>query len=99
MSTPLAIPPSPEVLRHKLDTVTAQDLLRADATEPPPSPCVCVCRMDAQRQYCLGCLRTLDELRAWGTADAATKRHIWLQIAQRSAHTAPKVAAPAAPSD
>ena len=84
----LPIPPSPEVLRDKLDTVTAQGLLHPDALEPPPSPCVCVCRMDEARAYCLGCLRTLDELRAWGKADAATKRAIWEQVRIRSGQQA-----------
>ena len=35
------------------------------------------------RARCVGCLRTLDELRCWGKADATAKRHIWQQIQQR----------------
>jgi len=33
--------------------------------EPPPSPCVGVCTMDADG-FCLGCFRTLDEIAQWG---------------------------------
>ena len=34
-------------------------------TEPVPSPCISVCRMDAASGLCEGCLRTLDEIAAW----------------------------------
>ena len=65
------------------ERVLAQGSLQPSAAEAPPSPCISVCRMDADRQYCVGCLRTLDELRCWGKADATAKRQIWQQIQQR----------------
>lgn len=79
------IPPAPAALLQKLRTATAQALA---ATETPPSPCISVCRMDTAQQYCVGCLRTLDELCAWGTADATTQRLIWERVRQRSQNTA-----------
>ena len=33
----------------------------------PESPCVNICRMDAQNHYCIGCWRTLDEIRQWSS--------------------------------
>jgi uncharacterized protein len=51
--------------------------------EPVPSPCVSVCTMDAERVMCIGCLRTLDELRAWSTLDNAGKRAVWNLIEGR----------------
>ena len=51
--------------------------------EPVPSPCVSVCKMDAERMFCTGCLRTLDELRAWSTLDNAGKRAVWQLIEGR----------------
>ena len=51
--------------------------------EPVPSPCVSVCKMDAERVFCTGCLRTLDELRAWSTLDNAGKRAVWQLIEGR----------------
>ena len=51
--------------------------------EPVPSPCVSVCKMDAERVFCTGCLRTLDELRAWSTLDNAGKRAVWQLIERR----------------
>jgi predicted Fe-S protein YdhL (DUF1289 family) len=51
--------------------------------EPVASPCVSVCKMDAERVFCIGCLRTLDELRAWSTLDNAGKRAVWQLIEGR----------------
>jgi len=52
-----------------------------------PSPCVSVCRMDADRVFCIGCLRTIPEIAGWSRADAASKRGVWHAIALRaSAH-------------
>ena len=48
-----------------------------------PSPCVSVCEMDADRAFCIGCLRTLDELRVWGKLDNADKRAVWQLIESR----------------
>ena len=48
-----------------------------------PSPCVSVCKMDAARRYCQGCLRTIDEIRAWSTLDHAAKRAVWQLIEAR----------------
>lgn len=48
-----------------------------------PSPCVAICQMDAERALCLGCLRTLDELRLWSTLDTAGKRAVWQRIETR----------------
>ena len=31
----------------------------------PPSPCVSVCQMDPLTGYCVGCQRTIDEIRDW----------------------------------
>jgi predicted Fe-S protein YdhL (DUF1289 family) len=48
-----------------------------------PSPCISVCRMDAASGWCLGCLRTLDEIAAWGHLDDTAKRVVWAQLRQR----------------
>lgn len=77
------IPPAPEALHHKLRSVDQKKLLAPNAPSPVPSPCVSVCRMDTARQYCVGCLRTLEELRAWGSADDNTKRDIWQRVRER----------------
>jgi len=50
-----------------------------------PSPCVSICRMNPQTELCEGCLRTLDEIAAWGRMDDATRREVWVAIGQRLA--------------
>ena len=49
-----------------------------------PSPCVSVCRMDAERVFCIGCLRTIPEISGWSRADAAGKRGVWRAIEVRA---------------
>lgn len=39
--------------------------------------------MDAQRAYCEGCLRTIEEIKVWGSSGDAQKKAIWARIAQR----------------
>ena len=55
-----------------------------DADGTLPSPCISVCRMDASGGLCEGCLRTLDEIAAWGTMDNRSKRAVWALIEQRA---------------
>ena len=53
----------------------------------PASPCVDVCRMDPRTGLCEGCLRTLDEIAAWGTLTPAEKRAVLARLATRKART------------
>jgi uncharacterized protein len=48
-----------------------------------PSPCVSVCKMDAERGVCMGCLRTLSELGSWSRLDNPAKRAVWQLIESR----------------
>ena len=48
-----------------------------------PSPCISVCVLDTKRRFCTGCFRTLDEIAAWGTLDAAAKRRIVAELPAR----------------
>ncbi len=49
-----------------------------------PSPCISVCRMNADSGLCEGCLRTIDEIAGWSRMDDAAKRRIWHAIALRA---------------
>ena len=49
-----------------------------------PSPCIAVCRMAFATGLCEGCLRTLEEIRAWSTLDDDGKRAVWALIEQRA---------------
>ncbi|WP_151955960.1 DUF1289 domain-containing protein [Sphingomonas sp. EC-HK361] len=48
-----------------------------------PSPCTGVCRLDAARRQCLGCLRTLAEITAWPDAGDRERRDILAAIEKR----------------
>jgi hypothetical protein len=57
-----------------------------ELSTPVPSPCVSLCKMDAERRYCMGCLRTIDEIVNWSKADDDYKRGVWAEIRRRE-HT------------
>ncbi len=69
-----------EILSKKAKDVRASGINDHEAV---PSPCVSVCRMDDEGVFCLGCLRTLDELRVWAILDNAEKRAVWRLIEGR----------------
>ncbi|MCS4510964.1 DUF1289 domain-containing protein [Xylophilus ampelinus] len=54
-----------------------------------PSPCVSVCRMNAERSFCEGCFRSIDEIRAWSRSDDAHKRTVWARLLKRMDATTP----------
>ncbi len=72
---------SPEALQKLSGAPVADVVQRQDP--PAPSPCTGICLLEAASGYCQGCLRTLDEIAAWGQADDAYKRAVWVQLAQR----------------
>lgn len=55
----------------------AQRLLRVQ------SPCVRQCCLDDETLVCLGCLRTLDEIMAWGEASDEERLRILEAVARR----------------
>ena len=48
-----------------------------------PSPCTSVCTIDAATGWCAGCMRTIDEIAAWGVLNNAQKREVWKLLPQR----------------
>jgi len=40
------------------------------------SPCIDMCRLDAQGTLCMGCWRTLDEITAWRDLDDGQRRAV-----------------------
>jgi predicted Fe-S protein YdhL (DUF1289 family) len=47
------------------------------------SPCTKVCEMDAERLYCAGCARTLDEIARWGEMSDAERSRVLAELAAR----------------
>ena len=42
-----------------------------------PSPCKSLCQIDKTDGTCLGCQRTLDEIRDWMIMNAEEKQAVW----------------------
>jgi uncharacterized protein len=68
---------SRELLKNQAQRVAAGEVTAV------PSPCVSICRMDMDTGLCEGCLRTLDEIAAWGRMAEEEKRDVWAQLAKR----------------
>lgn len=79
--------PAPESELTAMERLAARLVLARATAENVPSPCVSVCRMDPVTNWCEGCLRTIDEIRAWGSADDDAKRGLWTRIEQRLKET------------
>jgi uncharacterized protein len=47
-----------------------------------PSPCISVCQIDSATDACLGCRRTVDEIRDWIVMTAEEKGAVLARIAQ-----------------
>jgi predicted Fe-S protein YdhL (DUF1289 family) len=58
------------------------------AARPPAaiaSPCIGVCAIEPKSGWCEGCLRSLDEIAAWGALDERARREIWKRLPARRA--------------
>ena len=49
------------------------------------SPCVNVCQIDAQTGYCMGCMRTIDEIADWLEMTNEEKQQVLDRLEQRKA--------------
>ncbi|WP_144142000.1 DUF1289 domain-containing protein [Paraburkholderia sp. BCC1884] len=63
---------------------------------PIQSPCIDICRIDGNSGFCVGCLRTRDEIREWKAASDERRQQIIDGLAQRSATLPASVADTAA---
>ena len=73
-----------ELLAARAYQLSAEGHFDAQSIGPVPSPCISVCRMSEDRSHCLGCFRTIPEIRAWAQADSAERLAIWARLAQRA---------------
>ena len=70
------------------DCGSMADAAMAPSARPPApvaSPCIDVCAIDPRTGWCAGCLRTLDEIAAWGGLDDAARRRVWKRLHERRA--------------
>ncbi len=47
-----------------------------------PSPCIAVCQMDTDNRFCIGCKRSLDEIRDWMIMTANEKQSVLDRISE-----------------
>ena len=59
--------------------------------EPPKSPCIDVCELDARAHYCTGCGRSLAEIAEWGSASIDRQREILAALPKRMAQLAARL--------
>ncbi len=71
--------------RHQRD----RELRRAERLRllrsGPPSPCISVCTIDEKTGWCLGCARTIDEIRDWIVLMPDRKQALLEELAERQA--------------
>ena len=47
------------------------------------SPCVGICAIEPRSGWCEGCLRSIDEITAWGALDERARSAIWKRLPAR----------------
>ena len=47
------------------------------------SPCTGICTLDPDSGWCDGCMRTIDEIAAWGGLDDRSRRAVWKSLPAR----------------
>ena len=52
-------------------------------TEQVASPCVNICQMNPETGYCIGCMRTIDEIADWLEMTNEEKRQVLNQLEER----------------
>jgi prolyl-tRNA editing enzyme YbaK/EbsC (Cys-tRNA(Pro) deacylase)/predicted Fe-S protein YdhL (DUF1289 family) len=68
-----------------IDLVTERSRTVEAAGDQVPSPCISVCRINADSGMCEGCFRTLGEISAWARSGPDMQRELWRTIGQRMA--------------
>ena len=48
------------------------------------TPCINICRMDEQNRLCIGCFRTLEELKRWSSMSEDQRLEIMAQLEARA---------------
>ncbi len=54
-----------------------------------PSPCISVCQIDNASGCCIGCFRSIDEIREWPILTAEQKHAALARVAERKAAVEP----------
>lgn len=71
--------------QHSDALLSALALTVSASGDRVPSPCISVCRINADTGLCEGCYRTLREISGWSRSGPAAQRLLWQTIGQRMA--------------
>ncbi|WP_375172622.1 DUF1289 domain-containing protein [Pseudooceanicola sp.] len=52
--------------------------------DEPESPCIKVCVIHRETRLCTGCLRTIDEITAWGRLSPEERRAVMAELPDRA---------------
>ncbi len=58
-------------------------MAESSTADETPSPCVNVCQLHPEKGYCIGCLRTLDEIADWLDMQEKEKCEVLARLDQR----------------
>lgn len=72
-------------IRSRADREKRREERRRLLMSGPPSPCISVCQIDNKTGYCIGCYRTIDEIRDWIISTPDQRNAILAQLAERKA--------------
>lgn len=56
----------------------------------PRSPCISVCQLDDRTGWCIGCYRTIDEIRDWIVMAPEERHKVLERLAERRQQAAPR---------
>tara|TARA_R110002072_G_scaffold19040_11_gene70568 strand:- start:2958 stop:3206 length:249 start_codon:yes stop_codon:yes gene_type:complete len=76
---------SEESAEQRADRRRRREARRTTIDDSIPSPCISVCQMDPQQDYCVGCLRSIAEIRDWMIMNKTQKESVLAAIATRAA--------------
>jgi predicted Fe-S protein YdhL (DUF1289 family) len=79
--TPAETPAAGRLLERERRRAERRRLL----AEGPPSPCIAVCRLDDKTGWCVGCFRTIDEIRDWIIMLPDERHAVLARLAERRA--------------
>jgi predicted Fe-S protein YdhL (DUF1289 family) len=72
-------------IRSRADREKRREERRRLLMSGPPSPCISVCQIDNKTGYCIGCYRTIDEIRDWIISTPDQRHAILAQLTERKA--------------
>ena len=69
--------------QREQDRIRRREERRRLLASGPPSPCISVCQIDPATGWCLGCRRTIDEIRDWIISNPDERQRILDQLPGR----------------